>query len=60
MQGEIKERWMQLCAQIAEEQDRHELIGLVDGLNRVLEEEGRRLGILPHDASECRRLSQAV
>ena len=52
MQKENKERWMAFCARIADEQDRHTLITLVDELNLLLEEEGKRLGILPHETSE--------
>ena len=46
MQGKSKEQWLELCAQIADEEDRHQLVGLVDELNILLEEEGKRLGIL--------------
>ena len=52
MQAENKERWMAFCARIAEEQDPHTLIALVDQLNILLEEEGKRLGILPGERSE--------
>jgi hypothetical protein len=52
MQAENKERWMAFCARIAEEQDRDTLIALVDELNVLLEEEGKRLGILPRERSE--------
>jgi len=51
---------MEVCTQIAEEQDRHVLIELVDELNRLLEEEGTRLGILPRDLSECAQFSGAI
>ena len=53
MQGKNKEQWMELCAQIAEEEDIHRLAVLVDELNILLEEEGKRLGILPHGPAEC-------
>jgi hypothetical protein len=53
MQGKNKQQWMQLCAQIAEEEDRHQLAGLVDELNLLLEEEAKRLGILPQQPAEC-------
>ena len=60
MQVENKERWMEVCTQIAEEQDRHALIELVDELNQLLEEKAKRLGIVPSEASECLRFSTAV
>jgi len=47
MQGEKKERWMELCAQAAVEQDPKKLIELVQQINALLEEKERRLGILP-------------
>ena len=52
MQGKTKEQWMQLCTQIAEQEDRHQLAGLVDELNLLLEEEGKRLGILAPEPAE--------
>lgn len=52
MQGKNKEHWLELCAQIADEEDRHQLVGLVDELNILLEEEGKRLGILPPESAE--------
>ena len=47
MQGEKKERWMELCALAAVEQDPKKLIELVQEINALLEEKERRLGILP-------------
>jgi hypothetical protein len=47
MQGEKKERWMQLCAQATVEQDPQKLIELVQEINALLEEKERRLGIAP-------------
>ena len=47
MQGEKKERWMELCAQPAIEQDGNKLMVLVKQINELLEEKERRLGILP-------------
>lgn len=47
MQGEKKERWMELCAQAAIEQDPAKLIELVREINSLLEEKERRLGIDP-------------
>ena len=52
MQGKTKEQWMHLCTQIAEQEDRHQLAGLVDELNLLLEEEGKRLGIVPQQPAE--------
>jgi hypothetical protein len=45
MQGEKKERWMELCAQAAIEQDPTKLVELVREINNLLEEKERRLGI---------------
>jgi hypothetical protein len=47
MQGETKERWMELCAQAAVEQDPTKLMELVREINELLEAKERRLGILP-------------
>jgi hypothetical protein len=47
MQGQKRERWMELAAQAAVEQDPKKLIDLVRELNDLLEEKERRLGILP-------------
>jgi hypothetical protein len=47
MQGEKKERWLELCAQAAVEQDPKKLIRLVTEINDLLEEKERRLGIVP-------------
>jgi hypothetical protein len=41
------ERWMQLCAQAAIEQDPDKLLALVQEINDLLEEKERRLGINP-------------
>lgn len=43
MQGEVKERWLQLCKQAAAEQDPHRLLLLVEEINRLLEEKENRL-----------------
>ena len=45
MEGEKKERWMELCAQAAVEQDPAKLMELVREINSLLEEKERRLGI---------------
>lgn len=47
MKGEIKERWMLLCEQAANEQDPQKLLALVREINELLEAKERRLGILP-------------
>jgi hypothetical protein len=47
MQGEKKERWMELCAQAAVEQDPEKLMELVKEINDLLEEKERPLGITP-------------
>jgi hypothetical protein len=47
MQGETKERWMELCAQAAVEQDPTKLMELVKEINNLLEEKERSLGIIP-------------
>ena len=44
---EKKERWLELCAQAAEEQDPAKLIALVAEINELLEAKERRLGIIP-------------
>ena len=43
MQGETKERWLELCAQAAIEQDSKKLIELVAEITRLLEEKQKRL-----------------
>ena len=43
MEGERLERWQELCAQAAVEQDPVELIALVEEINRLLEEKEHRL-----------------
>ena len=47
MKGETRERWMELCAQAAVEQDPQRLMKLVAEINNILEEKERRLGIMP-------------
>lgn len=41
------ERWMELCAQAAIEQDPAKLMALVREINDLLEAKEQRLGILP-------------
>jgi hypothetical protein len=47
MKAEKRERWMDVCAQIADEQDPKKMIELVTELTRLLEEKEKRLGIIP-------------
>ena len=47
MKGETKERWMELCALAAVEQDPLKLMELVEEINDLLEEKERRLGLTP-------------
>ena len=44
--NEQTERWMQLCAQAAVEQDPKKLMELVKEINELLEQKERRLGII--------------
>ena len=44
---EKTERWFQLCAQAAVEQDPKKLLELVQEINDLLEAKERRLGVLP-------------
>jgi hypothetical protein len=44
---EKTERWMELCAQAAVEQDPEKLLALVKEINRLLEAKEQRLGMLP-------------
>jgi hypothetical protein len=43
MIGERGERWLQLCAQAAEEQDPDRLMELVDEINQLLVDKEKRL-----------------
>jgi hypothetical protein len=43
MQGEIKERWRELCEQAAEEQDHNKLMELIEEINSLLEAKQQRL-----------------
>ena len=49
MEGEKKERWMELCAQAAVEQDPEKLHALVEEIDRLLQEKENLLkkGRLP-------------
>jgi hypothetical protein len=50
MQGEKKERWLELCAQAADEKDPQKLLALIKQISDLLEEKERRLGLLPPEA----------
>lgn len=43
MKGELREQWMQLAEQAANEQDPEKLLKLVDEINRMLEAKEDRL-----------------
>ncbi len=43
MEGETKDRWFELCAQAAVEQDPDKLIELVKEISRLLDEKEARL-----------------
>ena len=43
MRGKEKERWQELCAQAAVEQDHHKLMALIAEIDRLLSEKERRL-----------------
>jgi hypothetical protein len=51
MKGEKRERWMDICSQVANEQDPDKVLELVKKLNEMLEEKEKRLGILPKKES---------
>lgn len=52
MQGEKKERWMELCAQAAVEQDPEKLMALVNEINKLLKEKEQRLGFRSPESSD--------
>lgn len=43
MQGQTKEKWEELCALAAKEQDPVKLMALVQEINRILEQKEQRL-----------------
>ena len=43
MQGETKERWIQLCEQAAVEQDADKLMKLIQEITRMLDDKDERL-----------------
>jgi hypothetical protein len=52
MQGKNRERWMELCAQVASEQDPDRVLELAKEINELLEQKERRLGILPQKEAQ--------
>jgi hypothetical protein len=44
---EKRERWMELCAQAADEQDPEKLMALVKEINTLLQAKEKRLGLRP-------------
>jgi len=51
MEGDRLERWQELCAQAATEQDPDRLLVLVQEINRLLEDKEKRLKTLRRGAS---------
>ena len=47
MQGEKRERWMEMCEQVANEQDPDKVLELAKKINAMLEEKEKRLGVRP-------------
>jgi hypothetical protein len=47
MMQEKRERWLELCAQAADEQNPQKLLALITEINELLEAKERRLGIDP-------------
>ena len=43
MLSEKKERWLELCELASKEQDSGKLLGLIEEINRLLEEKEKRL-----------------
>ena len=50
MTGEKRERWMELCEQAANEQDRDKLLALTKEIDQLLREKDRRLQDQPTPA----------
>ena len=53
MQGAEKERWFQLCQQIAVEQDPVKMLELVTELNALLEQKQKRIEDLKKSPQSC-------
>jgi hypothetical protein len=49
-----RERWMELCAQVAVEQDPSRVLELVKEINALLMQKERRLGICPPELDQQR------
>jgi len=49
MEGPNKERWQELCALAAKEQDPKKLMELIREIDRLLAEKHKRLNRLEHD-----------
>jgi len=47
MRGELKERWMLLCEQAANEHDGEKLMGLVEEITRLLDDKLKRISVSP-------------
>jgi hypothetical protein len=43
MQGENRERWLELCLQAANEQDEKKFMALIQQINRLLDKKEERL-----------------
>lgn len=46
------ERWKELCAQAAVEQNPKKLLALVEEINELLKQKEQQLGIIPPDATK--------
>jgi len=51
---EQTERWMELCAQVADEQDPAKVLELVKEINELLLQKERRLGVPPLEQTKRR------
>jgi hypothetical protein len=61
LQGEIKERWLQLCEQAVTEQDPDKLFQLIHEINQLLEEKQAKLKLLQmEDKPAPRTLRTAI
>lgn len=52
---EHTERWMQLCAQAATEEDPTRMMALINEINDLLEQKEHHLGILLARSRECEK-----
>lgn len=53
MQGEKRERWLELCELAAKEQDSKKLLELIREINQILEEKEERLKTQRQDPSRA-------